>query len=115
MTAPADVRLVLALGLELQVANVALLHAVRDARDLGLMTTALKMLAVDGKGAARHVAHAALLAAARDCGTGASAVVLAQQALCYSYLAPTYLGGRNTWYTIAITSGRHSRRARRGV
>ena len=71
MTATANMRLVLTLGLESQVANSALLFAVSDARDLGQMTSALKMLAVDGKRAARQVAHAALLAAARNGRTGA--------------------------------------------
>ena len=46
MTATANMRLVLTLGLESQVANSALLFAVSDARDLGQLTSALKMLAV---------------------------------------------------------------------
>ena len=78
MTATTDVRIVLTLGLESQVTNGALLFAVRDSRDLGQMTSALKMLAVHGKRAARQVAHAALLAAAHNGRTGTPAIVLAQ-------------------------------------
>jgi hypothetical protein len=112
MTATANVRLVQALGLESQVTNSTLLFAVRNARDLGKMKSALKMLAVDGKRPARKVTHAALLA--RYCRTGASAVVLAQQARCYSNLVPESLARRKTRNTIR-TIGRHSRRVRRGV
>jgi hypothetical protein len=43
MTATANVRLVLALRLESQVTNSTLLFAVCNARDLGQMTSALKM------------------------------------------------------------------------
>ena len=114
MTATANMRLVLTLGLESQVANSALLFAVSDARDLGQMTSALKMLAVHGERAARQVAHAALLAAAHNGRTRAPAIVLAQQARCYSNLAPANLGRRKTRNTIR-TIGRHSSSARRGV
>ena len=114
MTATTDVRIVLTLGLESQVTNGALLFAVRDSRDLGQMTSALKMLAVHGKRAARQVAHAALLAAAHNGRTRAPAIVLAQQARCYSNLAPANLGRRKTRNTIR-TIGRHSSSARRGV
>ena len=78
MTATTDVRIVLTLGLESQVTNGALLFAVSDARDLGQMTSALKMLAVDGKRAQRQVTNAALLPTASYCRTGAPAIVLAQ-------------------------------------
>jgi hypothetical protein len=114
MTATANLRLVLALSLEIQVTNSTLLFAVSNARDLGQMTSALKMLAVDDKQTALQVTHAALLAAARYCRTGASAVVLAQQARCYSNLVPASLARRKTRNTIR-TIERHSRRARRGV
>jgi hypothetical protein len=64
MTTAANVRLVLALRLERQITNVALLHAVRYARKLGQMTSTLNVLAVDGKRAAGKVSDAAILAAA---------------------------------------------------
>ena len=64
MTTATNVRFVLALRLKRQITDVALLHAVCDARNLGQMTSALDVLAVDGKRAARQVADAALLAAA---------------------------------------------------
>jgi hypothetical protein len=63
-TTATNMRFVLALRLEGQIANVALLHAVRDARNLGQMTSALDVLAVDGKRAEGQVANAELLAAA---------------------------------------------------
>jgi hypothetical protein len=100
MTAIANVRLVLALGLESLVTNSTLLFAVPNARDLGQMKSVLKMIAVDGKRTVRQVTHAALLATARYCRTGASAVVLAQQARCYRNLAPANLARRKTRNTI---------------
>ena len=49
MTTATNVRFVLALRLKRQITDVALLHAVCDARNLGQMTSALDVLAVDGK------------------------------------------------------------------
>jgi hypothetical protein len=94
MKTATNVRFVLALWLERQITNVALLHAARDARNLGQMTSALDVLAVDGKRAARQVENAALLAAAWNLGPSATAIVLAQQPLCYDNLAPANFARR---------------------
>jgi hypothetical protein len=96
MTTAANVRFLLALRLEWQIKNVALLHAVRYARKLGQMTSTLNVLAIDGKRAARLVVDAAFLAAAWNRRPSATAMVLAQQPLCCGNLAPANFARRKT-------------------